>query len=175
MDLAGNTAASTGSSTTFIVDNRFPTASLSSPALNPTSLSAIPIIVTFSEPVDLFTEDSIVVTNATVENFAGSGATYTFDLATSVPGDINVTILGGSAFDVAGNANLASTPLVRIYDPSAPNPDIVEDGHVDAVDVQLVINKALGIAIDGDADVNHDTQIDALDVQLVINFALNVG
>jgi hypothetical protein len=43
------------------------------------------------------------------------------------------------------------------------------------VDVQFVINKALGIAIGGrDADVNHDNQVNAVDVQLVINAALGL-
>ena len=51
--------------------------------------------------------------------------------------------------------------------------DINGDGDVDAVDVQLVINAALDIDIEGlDADVNDDGDVNAVDVQLVINAAL---
>jgi hypothetical protein len=50
--------------------------------------------------------------------------------------------------------------------------DLNDDNAVDAVDVQLVINGALGL---GDpADVNNDGPTDAVDVQLVINSALGL-
>jgi hypothetical protein len=55
--------------------------------------------------------------------------------------------------------------------------DVTGDGQVTAVDVQIVINLALGRqAPDGvafqDADLNGDGAVDAIDVQLVINAAL---
>ena len=55
--------------------------------------------------------------------------------------------------------------------------DINRDGSVDAVDVQLAINAALGIAIDSsyNADINGNGSVDAVDVQLVINAALGVA
>jgi len=56
------------------------------------------------------------------------------------------------------------------------NRDLVEDvnadGVVNAVDVQIVINNALGLATDPEADVNADGVVDAVDVQAVINAAL---
>ena len=48
------------------------------------------------------------------------------------------------------------------------------EGGVNAVDVQLVINGALGLSIDFDADVNGDGFVNALDVQIVINAALGI-
>lgn len=61
-------------------------------------------------------------------------------------------------------------------DPDDDNPmDVNLDGAVDAVDVQLVINAALGINVaPWNADVNRDSDINALDVQLVINAALGL-
>lgn len=51
--------------------------------------------------------------------------------------------------------------------------DVNGSGAVDAVDVQLSINAALGISIAPyDADVNNDGAVNAIDVQLVINAAL---
>jgi hypothetical protein len=46
---------------------------------------------------------------------------------------------------------------------------------VDAVDVQLVVNAALGLDIGGlNADVNGENGVNAVDVQLVINAALGI-
>ena len=58
-----------------------------------------------------------------------------------------------------------------------PNPyDINLDGDVNALDVQLVINAALGNSIAPlNADVNGDGSINAVDVQLVINAALGIS
>lgn len=53
--------------------------------------------------------------------------------------------------------------------------DLDGDGLINAVDVQLVINGALGLDIGAaDADVDNDGDVDAVDVQLVINGALGL-
>ncbi len=53
--------------------------------------------------------------------------------------------------------------------------DVNCDISVNAVDVQLVINEALGLPTDYDCDVNDDGPVNAVDVQLVINAALGIG
>ncbi len=55
--------------------------------------------------------------------------------------------------------------------------DVDDDGIVNAVDVQLVINAALGIAVDPSyvVDVDGDGAVNAVDVQLVINAALGIA
>ena len=57
--------------------------------------------------------------------------------------------------------------------PGTPG-DINGDGVVNAVDVQLVINAALGIEGEFNADINGDGVVNAVDVQLVINAALGI-
>ena len=52
--------------------------------------------------------------------------------------------------------------------------DISKSGSVDAVDVQLVINGALGVSIAESTDVDYSGLTDAVDVQLVINAALGI-
>ncbi|MBI5090989.1 MAG: hypothetical protein HZB26_00930, partial [Candidatus Hydrogenedentes bacterium] len=47
------------------------------------------------------------------------------------------------------------------------------DSHVDAVDVQLVINAALGLTTLYNCDVNGGG-VDATDIQLTINAALGL-
>ena len=53
--------------------------------------------------------------------------------------------------------------------------DINADGDINAVDVQLVINGALGLPIVGNADVDRNGDINASDVQTVILIALDAN
>jgi hypothetical protein len=53
--------------------------------------------------------------------------------------------------------------------------DLNDDGSVDAVDVQLAINAALGLPTGVDCDVDGDGRVDAVDVQLTINAALGIS
>ncbi|MBI4556939.1 MAG: hypothetical protein HY706_05090 [Candidatus Hydrogenedentes bacterium] len=79
---------------------------------------------------------------------------------------------------VTDGGKLVSAPdtvTILVREPTGIDADIDADGAVNAVDVQLVINAALGINIGGlDADVNLDSNVDAVDVQLVINAALGI-
>jgi glucose/arabinose dehydrogenase len=52
--------------------------------------------------------------------------------------------------------------------------DVNGDGDVNALDVQLVINAALGLPVTEQTDLNDDQVTNALDVQLVINAALGL-
>jgi len=109
----------------------------------------------------------------------GSAGTYAFDaiLAGSYLVRVNAPgfepaekskLVGSGAVETL---NFSLTPL-----PPAENPfDINGDGAVNAVDVQLVINAALGLSIAPfNADVNGDGAVNAVDVQLVINAALGL-
>lgn len=58
------------------------------------------------------------------------------------------------------------------FDLSAMPEDLNGDSQVNAVDVQLAVNGALGIG--AEADVNGDGDTNAVDVQLVINAALGL-
>jgi len=52
--------------------------------------------------------------------------------------------------------------------------DVNGDGSIDATDVQLVINSALGIEVPWGCDIDGDGFVNAVDVQLVINAALGI-
>jgi parallel beta-helix repeat protein len=79
----------------------------------------------------------------------------------------DVPILIGGEVDI-------TTSLGQFNGVSAGPADIDMTGTVDAVDVQLIVNAALGLPIAFNADVNNDGNIDAVDVQLVINAALGL-
>jgi len=112
-----------------------------------------------------------------------TSATGSFGLGELVHGDysITATVPGFRGESVKrtlgtslGTANFLLEPLGGLVEPGIPG-DINRDGQVNAVDVQLVINAALGIVIgDFNADVNGDGVVNAVDVQLVINAALGI-
>ncbi|MBI4557844.1 MAG: carboxypeptidase regulatory-like domain-containing protein [Candidatus Hydrogenedentes bacterium] len=72
-------------------------------------------------------------------------------LSRAVPGGDTVVV------DFVLNPTSATTPG-----------DVNADSRLDAVDVQLVINGALGLPVGFNVDVNSDGDINAVDVQLVI-------
>jgi hypothetical protein len=113
----GNTAAATFSRT---YDSVAPTVSMSSAAPNPTNTSPIPVTVTFSESVTGFVAGDVTVGNATLSGFAGSGASYSFNLTPTGQGLVTANIAAGVAQDSAANGNTAAAPFSRTYDSVAP-------------------------------------------------------
>lgn len=78
--------------------------------------------------------------------------------------------------DIPEGASInAGVSVLVVVSGDSPPEDIDGDGRVNAVDVQLVINAALGLDVgELDADVNGSGSANAVDVQLVINAALGV-
>src|SRR4029079_4662619 len=118
-DTAGN--LNTVSNTDTIVYNAVgPTVTMSSVAPNPTKTSPIPVSVAFSTGVTGFTSTDIVAGNATVSNFAGSGAAYTFNLIPTTQGAVTADIAAGAAQDGVGNPSNAAGQFLRTYDSVPP-------------------------------------------------------
>src|SRR5207249_4896308 len=98
----------------------------------PTAASPISVSVTFSEPVTGFVSGDVVVGNASISGFSGSGASYSFNLTPLGQGTFSTDIPAGVANDlatrssnvpvitVAGNPNTAATQLSRTFDSIAP-------------------------------------------------------
>jgi hypothetical protein len=120
-DLAGNNLSGlpyTGGQV-YTVDKTAPGVTMTSSAPNPTNSAPIPVTVTFSEPVTGFTAGDIAVSNGSVSNFAGGGASYTFDLIPAANGLVTATIAANVAVDAVGNGNTAAS-FSRTYDTTAP-------------------------------------------------------
>lgn len=75
---------------------------------------------------------------------------------------------------VVENVAIADGPATRLDVALERSCDLDGDGDVDAVDVQLVINVALGLDVEHDADFDGNGNVDAVDVQRVINRALEL-
>ncbi|MDZ4860268.1 MAG: Ig-like domain-containing protein [Candidatus Hydrogenedentes bacterium] len=98
-----------------------PTCALTSATTNPTNAASITVTVTFSEPVEGFEKFDITPTNATVKNFDGSGAVYTFNLKPAGSGAVSASVAAGVAHDEGGNPNQASETLTRTVDSGGPS------------------------------------------------------
>lgn len=91
--------------------------------------------------------------------------------------------IGSSPFDLDTDADgfYDSIEADRGTDPASPESfpvktiaeDVNADGKVDAGDIQIVINAALGTAVPVPANVDNVGDVNALDIQLVISRALN--
>ncbi|MBI4557186.1 MAG: PQQ-dependent sugar dehydrogenase [Candidatus Hydrogenedentes bacterium] len=90
-------------------------------------------------------------------------------------GELSIQNVSSFGEDASGELYILDYTGGRIFQIAPSIGDLNGDGTADAVDVQLVINGALGLAIgEADADIDGDTDIDAVDVQLVINAALGI-
>lgn len=97
-----------------------------------TSEREFTVEVTFDEEVTGFTQEDIVLENATIVNFnSGDGTTYSFDVQAIVDGEVEVSIARDSCVGVdSGDTNLGSNKLVVIVDTSAPEIGTVDIGNI---------------------------------------------
>ncbi|MFD2784116.1 Ig-like domain-containing protein [Hymenobacter rubripertinctus] len=80
-----------------------------------TSTSPLTFTVTFSEAVLGFTAADVVVTNGTVSDFTGTGATYTFRLTPTITGPVTVRVPANGAQNPAGGGNRATARFGFAY------------------------------------------------------------
>src|SRR5262249_53922110 len=91
------------------VDTISPTVAITSTETSPTHSTAIPITMTFSEPVSNFVASDVTVTNGTLGNFTSvDGKVYTATVAPAAAGEVKVNIAAGAAQDAAGNDSTAA-------------------------------------------------------------------
>jgi 6-phosphogluconolactonase (cycloisomerase 2 family) len=75
---------------------------------------------TFTESVTGFDVGDITTTNASLSDFAGSGASYTATVTPGTDGVFSLTVPASVAADAAGNANTESLPWIQFADFTAP-------------------------------------------------------
>ncbi|SIT77750.1 Ig-like domain-containing protein [Pontibacter indicus] len=97
-----------------------PTVTLATTAAELTN-AAIPVTVTFSEPVTGLALTSFSTTNGKLSNLQKTGnTTYTLVLTPEKDGEVSLLLAAGKVEDQAGNGNTASNMLKRQYDATAP-------------------------------------------------------
>jgi hypothetical protein len=108
-----------------IYDLGSPSVTVSSSAPSPTNLSPIPYTITFSENVTGFAIGDVTVINGSVTSMSGTGLTRAISVTPAGQGNVEVSVGAGVAADAAGNGNLASNLVIRVFDSIAPVAPII--------------------------------------------------
>ena len=88
--------------------------------------SSLDVTVTFSEPVTNFTAESVTVVNCDARAVREAGEnTYLFTVVPIKNGTYSIQIAEGVVADAAGNGNVASEVVTRIYDTDAPTKPVI--------------------------------------------------
>ncbi|MDO3411282.1 DUF5011 domain-containing protein [Saccharibacillus sp. CPCC 101409] len=83
--------------------------------------------VTFSKDVTRFTAAGVSAVGAEVQEFAGSGKTYSFKVVPQSDGPVTVSVAAGAAYDADNNPNTASLPASVIYDTVSPTVELTSE------------------------------------------------
>lgn len=115
------------------------TTQIDSDVTQATSESSFTINVTFEEKVTGFTQDDIILENATITNFnGGDGITYSFDIEAIQDGDVKISIAPNSCTGVdSGEYNLPSNEYVVTVDTTPPTTGTLAIGNIQ--DSQYII------------------------------------
>ena len=96
----------------------------------------------------------------------------------AVMGGFSITVSKSDAAYVSGHWTVIaedSEAIIGTLEPaSTGNRDVNNDGAVNIVDLQLLVNQVLGLT-SGKADINGDGAADVVDIQLLVNAILGVG
>ncbi|WP_461076647.1 Ig-like domain-containing protein [Spirosoma flavus] len=114
----GNGGTATATVTVTVTDNIAPTVVIASSAGTSggsTSTSPIPFTLTFSESVTGLVSGEVTVSNGTLNDFAGGGTTYTFNVTPAANGLVSINVAANVAQDASGNGNTAATQFTITY------------------------------------------------------------
>ncbi|MEE9333615.1 MAG: choice-of-anchor L domain-containing protein, partial [Granulosicoccaceae bacterium] len=136
----GNTLSNTA---TTVYDIAGPQPAITGLPVRINTTAALPMTVTFDEPVTGFDLTDIQVSNGTVANFvAVDSQTFTVGVTPDGVGDVGVTVPIGAAQDTVGNASLIAVPVSVIFDDIAPT-----------LSIALVAGDNIINALEDDTDV----------------------
>jgi hypothetical protein len=96
-------------------DSVAPTVTITSTSPDPTGNPIIPFTITFSEDVDIFDPDDIVVTNGVKTDYSFGASESTLLVQATTFGPVKVDIAAGVVFDEAGNPNEVSESFSILF------------------------------------------------------------
>ena len=80
-----------------------------------------------------------------------------------------------TAFDISGNESSFSNEVTQTLSASTVTCDINNDGGVNVLDLQALINAIMGLnVLSGIFDLNRDGKVDVLDLQILANVILGL-
>jgi hypothetical protein len=127
-----------------------PTVAITSSATSPTTLSPIPVTITFSEPVSGLLLSEITVINGTASNLTGTGAVYTVSITPTAAGNVTVRVPAGVVASVADSElNLASADFVIEFTGVRPTVTITTTAGVATSTVPIPVTITFSEAVTG--------------------------
>ncbi|MEQ8714402.1 MAG: Ig-like domain-containing protein, partial [Cyclobacteriaceae bacterium] len=168
-DLAGNTNAAASEVLQMVYDGTAPTAQITTQSAT-TTTSPIQATITFSETIDGLEAQDLTITNGTVANSISQvdARTYTANITPTVPDNLTTTagvkvtieLRANRVRDIAGNGNIAATPVSIDFDNAAPTFILTDDigQPIPSVRANFTANFYFSEAISGFA--NNDITVD---------------
>jgi hypothetical protein len=93
---------------------------------------------------------------------------------TANPGTLSPGTYNGNLTLISGSNTSTVSVTFNIAGVAGSPCDVNQDGHINIVDVQKMINESLGLAGAGN-DLNSDGSLNLVDIQIDVNAALNLG
>ncbi|MCL1052120.1 Ig-like domain-containing protein, partial [Shewanella abyssi] len=126
VDVAANVAMDSANNGNTVAAQLTATYDVSQPSLTITGASgninsAFSATFSFSESVTGFAIGDISLSNASVTNFSGSGASYSATITPTAAGSVTVDVAADVAVDSANNGNTVAAQLSATYDASQPS------------------------------------------------------
>ncbi len=174
----GNEASNTAS---IVIDRTPPATTVTATQSSPTNATTINFRVEFGENVTGFERDDIALsgTAATggVAGFAGSGASYAFDVSPTADGTIRVNIPAGAARDGTDSDSKAAEFSIR-YDSAGPTPAIAstETGYTRLLTVPFTAR--FGETVNGSTLAASDVDAssgEVRDMRMALQHVANFG
>ncbi len=169
IDLAGNKAAASGPSTTFLVDNTAPSITVSSPSSSITAGGSITYTISYADTnfaSSNLTTGSIILKSTGTANgivsVSGTGTSYTVTIS-SITGDgsLGISVAGETAVDLAGNQAPGASGTTFLVDNtppsmtiSAPSASVITHGLISYTVSYADFNFASSILSPSDVTLN---------------------
>jgi hypothetical protein len=117
-----------------------------------TKASELPVTITFNEPIQFFSEESVSITNGSIKDGSlnGSDLKYAFIIIPDNQGEVIMSINKGIITDAAGNINQTQKSLSFVYDSISPT--ITLTIEPDSHSLTLTREIKLGVHIDEETD-----------------------
>ena len=170
----GNTAADQFS---IIYDSSVPTPTVTATQQSPTNAATINFQVNFTAPVTGFEQGDIELSNDTehggVDDFAGSGDSYTFDVSPTADGTILVDVPAGAARSAATGISSGAARFLMTYDGTAPAPTITatqqSPTNAATINFQVKFEENVTGFEQGDIELSNDTAHGGVDDFVALN------
>jgi len=159
-DAAGN--KNDGATVEFEFDSVNPTIILSTGEKEPTNNQAFTMTISFNKKISGFELNDLQVANGSASGLQvspGDDTVWTATITAAGPGEVKAEIAANRLFDLFGNGNEPSNPLIRNYDPASPtvviSTGVVSPTKTKPVPITIKFSEKVKNFVDGDLTLTN--------------------